>query len=126
MPADIASRTDIESLLTKFYERAFADDVIGFIFTEITHLDLATHLPVIANFWEDILLGTHHYHGNPVKVHLEIDRLSELNENQFNRWLFLWQITVDRYFTGPIADEARHRANNIAKVMIAKILQKRQ
>ncbi|WP_448697993.1 group III truncated hemoglobin [Mucilaginibacter sp. AW1-3] len=125
MPTDIASRKDIEFLLDKFYERAFADDVIGFIFTEVTHLDLTVHLPIIANFWEDMLLGSHHYNGNPVKVHQQIDKLSELNEQQFNRWLFLWQITIDEFFTGLVADEARQRAGNIAKIMMVKILQNR-
>ena len=125
MHTDITSRQDIEFLLDKFYERAFADDVIGFIFTEVTHLDLITHLPVIANFWEDILLGTHNYSGNPVRIHQQIDKLSELNEQQFNRWLFLWQITIDEYFAGPIADEAKQRANNIARIMLVKIIQNR-
>src|SRR5476651_479757 len=125
MPNDITSRKDIEFLLTRFYERAFADDVIGFIFTEVTHLDLAKHLPVIANFWGDMLLGAHNYNGNPIKVHQQIDKLTEFNEHQFNRWLALWQVTIDELFAGPIAEEANHRATNIAKIMKAKILQAR-
>ncbi len=125
MPNDITSRKDIEFLLTKFYERAFADDVIGFIFTEVTHLDLAKHMPVIANFWDDMLLGAHNYSGNPIKVHQQIDQLTELNENQFSRWLMLWQITIDEYFAGEKAEEAKQRAGNIARIMMVKILQAR-
>jgi len=125
MLTDIKSRKDIEFLLTRFYERAFADDVIGFIFTEVTHLDLVKHMPLIANFWDDMLLGAHNYNGNPVKVHQQIDQLTELNENQFNRWLMLWQITIDEYFAGEKADEAKQRAGNIARIMMVKILQAR-
>jgi len=125
MLPDITQRQDIEFLLGRFYERAFADDVIGFIFTEVTHLDLVTHLPVIANFWEDILLGSHNYNGNPVRIHQQIDKLSELNEQQFARWLVLWQITIDEYFAGSIAEEAKQRANNIARIMMVKIEQNR-
>ena len=125
MLTDISSRKDIEHLLTKFYERALADDVIGFVFTDITHLNMVTHLPVITNFWEDMLLGTHNYNGNPVRIHQQIDKLTELNEQQFSRWLLLWQITVDEGFAGPIADEAKQRAGNIAKIMMAKIVQGR-
>lgn len=125
MLTDITSRKDIERLLTKFYERAFADDVIGFIFTEVTHLNLEKHMPVIANFWDDMLLGAHNYSGNPVKIHQEIDKLTELNEQQFNRWLFLWQITIDELFAGEIAEEAKQRATNIARIMMVKILQAR-
>jgi hemoglobin len=126
MPSDITSRKDIEFLLTKFYEKAFADDVIGYIFTEVTHLDLNKHLPVIADFWDDMLLGAHNYNGNPVKGHQQIDKLTELNENQFSRWLMLWQITIDEYFAGEKADEAKQRAGNIARIMMVKILQARQ
>ncbi len=125
MLTDIKSRKDIEFLLTKFYERAFADDVIGYIFTEVTHLDLDAHLHVIANFWEDLLLGSNNYNGNPVKVHQQLDKLSQLNEQQFNRWLLLWAITVDELFNGPVADEAKQRAGTIARVMLAKVLQGR-
>lgn len=125
MPNDITTRKDIEFLLTKFYERAFADDVIGFVFTEVTHLDLTVHLPIIANFWDDMLLGAHNYNGNPVKVHQQIDKLSKLNENQFSRWLMIWQITIDEYFAGENAEEAKQRAGNIARIMLVKILQAR-
>lgn len=125
MLTDITSRKDIEFLLTRFYEKAFADDVIGYIFTEVTHLDLDKHLPVIADFWDDMLLGSHNYNGNPVKVHQQIDKLSELNENQFSRWLMLWQITIDEYFAGEKANEAKQRAGNIARIMLVKIMQAR-
>lgn len=125
MLPDITSRQNIEYLLTKFYERAFADDVIGFIFTEVTKLDLNVHLPIIANFWDDLLLGTHHYNGNPIRVHKIIDRQSELNENQFVRWLMLWQITIDENFAGPKAEEAKQRAEGIARIMLIKIMQTR-
>jgi hemoglobin len=125
MLTEITCRKDIEFLLTRFYEKSFADDVIGYIFTEVAHLDLDAHLPVITNFWEDLLLGSHHYNGNPVKVHQQLDKLSELNERQFDRWLWLWQITVDELFSGDAADEAKKRAENIAGVMLAKIMQNR-
>jgi len=125
MLSDITSRKDIELLLTKFYERAFADDAIGYIFTEVTHLDLNVHLPVIANFWEDMLLGSHNYNGNPVKIHQHIDKLTELNEQHFNRWLMLWQVTIDEYFAGEKATEAKQRAGNIAQIMLVKIAQNR-
>ena len=121
MLPDITTRADIEFLLTKFYEQAFADRVIGYIFTDVTHLNLETHLPVITNFWEDLLLTSHNYSGNPVKVHLHIDKLSPLQPEHFAAWLNLWEQTIDTYFAGDKATEAKLRAANIAKIMMAKI-----
>ena len=125
MLPDITTRADIEFLLASFYEQAFADAVIGYIFTDITRLDLNVHLPVIADFWEDLLLGSQQYSGNPVKIHQHIDRLSRLNSNHFTSWLSIWEQTIDAHFTGNKATEARQRANNIAKIMILKIEQGR-
>lgn len=118
---DIQTRADIELLLTKFYEQAFADPVIGYIFTDVTRLDLKKHLPVIANFWEDMLLTSHNYFGNPMKIHQQIDQLSRLNHEHFTRWLQLWEQTIDTYFAGEKATMAKERAANIAKIMMAKI-----
>ena len=121
MLPDITTRADIEFLLTKLYEQAFADKVIGYIFTDVTHLNLETHLPVITNFWEDLLLTSHNYSGNPVKVHQHIDKLSPLLPEHFAAWLSIWKQTIDTYFAGDKAAEAKQRAGNIAKIMMAKI-----
>jgi truncated hemoglobin YjbI len=118
---DITNRHDIEQLLIHFYEKAFNDDIIGYIFTEVMRLDLKAHLPIIASFWEDILLGTNQYYGNPVRVHKHINSLTALNIVHFERWLQLWNQTIDDHYKGPVCDEAKQRAANIAQVMIAKI-----
>ena len=49
---DIETRTDIDLIMRVFYERALADEVIGFIFSDVAHLDLERHLPIIGDFWE--------------------------------------------------------------------------
>ncbi len=66
---DLENRDDIDLLMRRFYERAMADDVIGFIFTDVAMLDLDHHLPVIGDFWETIVFQTPVYarHGlNPL------------------------------------------------------------
>ncbi|MBW4891932.1 group III truncated hemoglobin [Mucilaginibacter sp. HMF5004] len=121
MLPDITTRAHIENLFTQFYQQAFADPVIGYIFTDVTHLDLIKHMPVIANFWEDMLLTSHNYFGNPMKVHQQIDQLSRLTPEHFARWLQLWEQTIDANFKGETADMAKQRAHGIAKIMMAKI-----
>jgi hypothetical protein len=48
---------DCERLVRAFYGRALTDPTIGFIFTDVAHLDLEAHVPEITSFWETILLG---------------------------------------------------------------------
>ncbi|MBK8305279.1 MAG: group III truncated hemoglobin [Chloracidobacterium sp.] len=50
MKPDIENRADIDLLMQNFYQRALADDVIGYIFTDVAHLDLESHLPIIGDF----------------------------------------------------------------------------
>src|SRR5919202_6306458 len=61
--ADISSRDDCERLVRAFYTRAFADPLIGFLFTDVARLDLEAHVPRITSFWETILLGARSYGG---------------------------------------------------------------
>jgi len=60
---DIATRADCERLVREFYTRAFADPIIGFLFTDIAKLDLEAHVPRITSFWETVLLGNKTYSG---------------------------------------------------------------
>ena len=54
---DIETRADVEALVRAFYERAMADEVIGWLFVDVAKLDLEAHLPRITDFWETVLLG---------------------------------------------------------------------
>ena len=59
--ADISEREDCERLVRAFYGRALTDPIIGWLFTDIAHLDLEQHVPRTASFWETVLLGAQSY-----------------------------------------------------------------
>jgi hypothetical protein len=59
--ADIACRGDLSVLLTEFYRRAFADDLLGNVFVGVARLGLAAHLPLICDFWETVQFRTGAY-----------------------------------------------------------------
>ena len=121
MPQDISTRADIEHLVASFYDRALRDETIGYVFTEVARLNLATHLPVICDFWESILLGNMIYRGNPMLKHLELAEKTELTPAHFGAWLRLWEDTVKENFTGEKAELAVHRAKSIGGLMLHKI-----
>lgn len=114
---DIGSRDDIDHLLRHFYARAMHDPVIGYLFTEVAHLDLEAHLPVIGNFWEAVLLQRPVYRGNPMRQHHALHAMSALRAEHFQQWVALWSASVDALFEGPVADEARRRAAIVAEAM---------
>jgi len=123
---DIGSRKDIELLVTGFYDKVIKDPTIGFIFNDIMKVKWETHLPVMYDFWETILLNETRYSGNTMGIHFEINRKIKLEEKYFNRWMELFTLTVDELYQGEIADMAKKRAQSIAAVMLFKMNQENE
>jgi hemoglobin len=111
---DIEDRADIERLARAFYGRAMEDELIGWIFTDVAHLDLEEHLPVITSFWETVLLGNQSYYGGAFGVHARLHEKAGLRKAHFERWLVLWCRTVDEMFDGPRAAAAKVHGLRVA------------
>lgn len=123
MKKDIENRTDIDDLMNRFYRRALSDEKIGYIF-RIAELDLEHHLPVIGDFWETLLFGTGAYqkhNRNPLQVHAELDEKTTLFIEHFERWLKIFNESVDEAFEGTRADFIKLRAGAIANRMFSFI-----
>jgi len=118
---DIENRSDIEFLLSRFYNKVFEDDLISHFFTEVVPLDLKTHIPVIADFWESVLLDARGYRKNVMEVHLNISQKSKIGKDHLDRWVKLFTETVDELFEGQKAAVAKQRPASIATMMNIKI-----
>ncbi|MCP4443444.1 MAG: group III truncated hemoglobin [Aureispira sp.] len=121
MKADIQTPEDIEALMRAFYSRVLADEEIGYIFTDVAKLNLETHMPRICAFWENVLLGSTAYKKNVLQVHLDLHQEEALKPEHFERWLMIFDETVDAQFEGEIANMAKVRGRSIATVMQTKI-----
>lgn len=122
MKKDIESRADIEILMNAFYGKALKDELIGFFFTEVAPLVMEVHMPLIVDFWETIIFGKAAYKGNVLQVHQHIHQLAAFKEEHFERWVSLFQQTVNDLFTGDHAELVKQRAASIATVMKIKLL----
>ena len=111
---DIETRADCERLVRAFYGRALEDPIIGWIFVDVAKLDLEAHVPVIASFWETILLGAQTYGGGAFRPHAALHAKVRLRAGHFQRWLALWRATVDELFEGPRAELAKAHAERVA------------
>lgn len=121
MKKDITSRKDIEILVDEFYIKIKKDDLVGFVFLEIARVNWEKHLPIMYDFFENMLFYTGNYTGNPMELHKHINRLFPLTGEHFTRWILLFNTTVDELFAGKIAELAKQRAKSIAAVMQIKI-----
>lgn len=124
---ELKSRTEIEFLVRSFYKDVRKDDLIGPIFNN--HIDQwEDHIQKLTDFWETNLLFIRKYKGNPLKVHLDVDKTSKqtISQVHFGRWLQLWFQTLDAHFVGENTDLAKNRARNMSTHMFMKIFSSRQ
>ncbi|SHL18068.1 group III truncated hemoglobin [Hymenobacter psychrotolerans] len=107
---DIQSEADIKLLVDTFYQKVNEDALLNPIFNGFAHVDWGRHLPIMYDFWSSILLGSSRYHGRPFPKHMPLP----IDATHFQRWLELFEATIDELFAGPKAEEAKVRALNIA------------
>ncbi|GAA1809779.1 group III truncated hemoglobin [Agromyces neolithicus] len=114
MTRDLHDRADVLELVESFYLRAFADPLIGPIFTDVAKMDLEHHLPIMCDFWQTVLFRAGLYRRNALQLHLVLNARHPLGQQHFDRWLSLWVENVDERFAGEKAELAKTQARRIA------------
>ena len=121
MKADLAGRKGLESVVNRFYEHVLADAQLAPFFNQHFRVHFDKHLPRMYDYWENVLLHTGAYNGNPMRTHQILHQQHPMKPADFNRWLQLFHETVDELFEGPQAHELKLRARNIAYLMEARV-----
>ena len=111
---DILSETDVEVLVNTFYTKVRQDELLSDVFDPIVK-DWEKHLKLMTDFWSTLLLYTRKYNGDPLPKHLPLP----VNKTHFDRWLLLFDATVDELFEGVVAENAKKRAASISRIMKA-------
>jgi hemoglobin len=114
---DITTFDDIKLLVDTFYSKVQKDDYIGPLFNERIGDRWPEHLEKMYRFWQTILLEVHSYSGSPFPPHKQLPVAKE----HFDRWMQIFTATTDRLFVGPLAEEAKLRAKNMAEMFNYKI-----
>ena len=114
---DISSLGDIKLLVNTFYAKVQDDELIGPIFNEKMLGRWPEHLEKMYRFWQTILLEEHTYSGSPFPPHKHLP----VNQTHFDRWMEIFNSTVDFLFVGKLAEEAKIRAANMAYMFHYKI-----
>ena len=111
---DITDRKDVIRLVDAFYAKVRVDALLAPAFA---HLDWHNHVPIMYNFWSTMLLDETSYQGNPLQKHMQLD----IDARHFEKWLEIFQETVDELFEGARATEVKHRTRGIADVFRNKM-----
>jgi len=118
---DIENRDDLMELMEAFYSKMLVDETIGYIFTDVAQLNLTHHLPLLADFWNNVLFHAGGYKNNVVQIHKDLNGLETLTPAHFKRWLFLLNETIDENYKGDIAEKMKLRAKQVAMTIQAKL-----
>jgi dephospho-CoA kinase len=100
-------RADVEFLVHSFYKYVLHDDMLAPFFEK---LDFDNHLPRMIDFWCFVLLGEMGYTTNVIEKHVHMP----LKEEHFERWIKIFNRTLDEYFVGDNVEIAKQRALTIA------------
>ena len=117
---EITDRKDVILLVNKFYTRVRKDKLIGPIFNEIIGNHWSSHMETLYDFWESRLFEKNIYTGKPLMRHLPLP----IGKPHFDRWLKLWNETIDDYFVGERAALARMRADSVARFFQEKLAER--
>ncbi len=111
---DIEGREDIMLLVNTFYDRLQEHSDLDYLFNTVAQIDWVKHLPKMYDFWETLLFHKQSYKGNPMKMHVALDKKSPLEKAHFDAWLQIFEATVNDLFVGEKAELAKQRANSVA------------
>ena len=116
MLPDLDSRDRITQFVRDFYRQVAMDDLLGPVFAR-AHVDWAAHIPKLVDFWAWQLLGEPRYERNPLRGARAGASRDPFGPELYERWLELFDATVDDGFRGPVADLAKDRARRMAHAL---------
>lgn len=116
MKADIQTKEDIVHLVDMFYQKVLADPLLS---PHFAHINFPEHQPKMVQFWSFVLLGEAGYTTNVFDKHRDL----KIDKTHFDRWLMLFDETVDSLFSGEKANDAKFRAKTIGWTFSEKLKQ---
>ena len=124
MKKDIKNRADIELLVENFYIKVKSDKLIGHFFTEVAQINWEKHLPLMTNFFENIIFFSGNYTGNPMNLHLHLNENKAIQRKHFTRWQKLFFITLDELYIGEKTTLIKQKIESISNIMQKNIFQR--
>ncbi len=108
----------ISNLVETFYGAIRSDELLGPIF--LSHVaDWTPHLARMKDFWASVTLESGRFRGNPMVKHIAVGGLDNLH---FDRWLVLWNQTLDDVAPNDAAAQVfRDAAGRIADSLLTGI-----
>lgn len=117
--SDITSAADITFLIETFYQRTLQNPELAFFLEPISRQ--AQHRNRVTDYWVSHLMRS----GSsmiPMKPLLDVVRsLDEpLERYHFEEWSRMWKATIDEFFEGEKANEAKEHGHYLSRFLYMK------
>ena len=116
MKPDIKGLEDIIVFVDSFYNKVQKDELIGPVFNNVI-TDWGPHLEKMYKFWNAALFGVPGFKGNPLARHAPLP----IGAKHFERWLLLFNETINTYFEGEVATDIKKRAELMAAMFLSRL-----
>ena len=118
MLKDISTLDDIKVIVDDFYGKIRQDELLKDIFNNIIQNRWPEHLEKMYRFWQTVLLDDERtYFGAPFLPHANLP----VGKQHFDRWISLFNTTVDHYYQGQKAERAKWQGERMAEMFLQKI-----
>lgn len=114
---DIKDIQSIRIFVDEFYSQVRQDAMLGPIFEKTVKDNWTLHLEKMYAFWNAALFGVAGFRGNPFAKHAPL----AIDEKHFDRWLELFNQTIDQHFKGVVATDAKNRAGLMAHMFLSRL-----
>jgi hemoglobin len=114
---DILNLDDVKQLVNVFYGKVRENEMLAPVFNERIQDRWPEHLEKMYRFWQTVLLEEHTYFGAPFPPHAKL----QVAHAHFEKWMELFNQTVDELFVGERAEEAKWRGQKMAQMFEIKI-----
>jgi len=119
---DLDTRPEIAEFVTRFYREIAQDNRFHLYFETIAHVDWHAHTLDLTDFWVGVLLGEPHTGGDElIEAHRWLHDTAPFDATLFDRWLEIFDATLDDGWTGLVTERARKRGHGYAWAMAKRL-----
>ncbi len=121
---DLNDRVEIAEFVTRFYRDIAQDERFHHYFHTLAAVDWHAHTLELTDFWVGILLDApddHRDASGVIEAHRWLHDADPFDQPLFDRWLEIFDTTLDGGWAGPSTEIARRRGHGIAWAMAKRL-----
>lgn len=120
---DLDDVEEVHEMVTRLYVDITQDELLGPYFEfGPGFMDWLAHIGNVTDYWAHVLLFTPDYQIDTIEHHRPLHEREPFTPELFDRWLQIFEDTIEGGWSGPISTRAVKRATGMAWAMAQRFL----